>query len=146
MILVEGAGQVLPPMGPRLGAKTQQRLEKLGVEVRVNSMVTNVDYMGVTLKDKNGIESRVECACKVWSAGVQASPLGKILADQSDGTEVDRAGRVIVEPDLSIKGHPNVFVVGDMAVATDTRSGEELGVLLARLIREQTGEDARITI
>ena len=114
VILVEGASQVLPPMGPKLGAKTQSRLEKLGVEVRLNSMVTNVDYMGVTLKDKDGIESRVECACKVWSAGVQASPLGKILADQSAGTEVDRAGRVIVEPDLSIKGYPNVFVVGDM--------------------------------
>jgi NADH dehydrogenase len=50
----------------------------------------------------------------VWSAGVQASPLGKLIAEQSEGTEVDRAGRVVVEPDLTVKGHPNVFVVGDM--------------------------------
>jgi NADH dehydrogenase len=50
----------------------------------------------------------------VWSAGVQASPLGKLLADQSAGTEVDRAGRVVVEPDLTVKGHPHVFIVGDL--------------------------------
>jgi NADH dehydrogenase len=57
----------------------------------------------------------VECACKVWAAGVQASPLGEVIAEQCDGTEVDRSGRVVVEPDLSVKGHPNVFVIGDMA-------------------------------
>ena len=50
----------------------------------------------------------------MWSAGVQASPLGKQIAEQSDGTEVDRAGRVVVEPDLTVKGHPNVFVIGDL--------------------------------
>ena len=66
------------------------------------------------MKDKDGAERRIDCACKVWSAGVQASPLGKMIAEQSDGTETDRAGRVIVEPDLTVKGHPHVFVVGDM--------------------------------
>ena len=68
----------------------------------------------MTVKDKDGAERRIECACKVWSAGVQASPLGKMLAEQSDGTETDRAGRVVVEPDLTVKGHPHVFVVGDL--------------------------------
>jgi NADH dehydrogenase len=78
-------------------------------------VVTNVDYMGIQVKDKEtGEERRVECACKVWSAGVAASPLGKMLADQCEGTEVDRAGRVVVEPDLTVKGHSDVFVVGDM--------------------------------
>jgi NADH:quinone reductase (non-electrogenic) len=114
VILIEGAGAVLPPMGPNLGGKAQRRLEKMGVEIQLNALVTNVDYMGVTVKDKDGNERRIECACKVWSAGVQASPLGKMLAEQSEGTETDRAGRVVVEPDLSIKGHPNVFVVGDL--------------------------------
>jgi NADH dehydrogenase len=114
VILIEGAGAVLPPMGPKLGAKAQSRLEKMGVEVQLNALVTNVDYQGVTVKDKDGNERRIECACKVWSAGVQASPLGKMIAEQSDGTETDRAGRVVVEPDLSVKGHPNVFVVGDL--------------------------------
>ena len=114
VVLIEGAGSVLPPMGPNLGAKAQRRLEKMGVEIQLNTLVTNVDYMGVTVKDKDGTEHRIECACKVWSAGVQASPLGKMIADQSDGTETDRAGRVVVEPDLSVKGHPHVFVVGDL--------------------------------
>jgi NADH:ubiquinone reductase (H+-translocating) len=114
VILIEGAPLVLPPMGEKLGGKAQQRLEKMGVEVQLDAMVTNVDYMGVTVKDKDGTERRIDCACKVWSAGVQASPLGKMIAEQSDGTETDRAGRVIVEPDLTVKGHPNVFVVGDL--------------------------------
>lgn len=70
--------------------------------------------MGITVKEKDGSERRIECACKVWAAGVQASELGRMVAEQSDGTETDRAGRVIVEPDLSVKGHPYVFVVGDL--------------------------------
>ena len=114
VILVEAAPAVLPPMGPKLGLKAQRRLEKMGVEVKLNTMVTDVDYMGLTVKEKDGDEYRIECAVKVWSAGVQASPLGKQIAEQSDGTEVDRAGRVVVEPDLTVKGHPNVFVVGDL--------------------------------
>jgi len=114
VILLDAAPAVLAPMGEKLGLKAQRRLEKMGVEVRLNAMVTDVDYTGLTLKDKDGTEHRIECACKVWGAGVQASPLGQLIAEQSDGTECDRAGRVIVEPDLKVKGHPNVFVVGDM--------------------------------
>ena len=114
VILLEAAPAVLPPMGPKLGLKAQHRLEKMGVEVMLNTMVTDVDYMGLTVKEKDGTERRIEAACKVWSAGVQASPLGRQIAEQSDGTQCDRAGRVVVEPDLSVKGHPNVFVIGDM--------------------------------
>jgi NADH dehydrogenase len=77
-------------------------------------MVTAVDYQGITVKDSDGSQRRIECACKVWAAGVAASPLGKMLAEQSDGTQIDRAGRVVVEPDLTVKGHPYVFVVGDL--------------------------------
>ncbi|GGG10707.1 NADH dehydrogenase NdhA [Rhodococcoides trifolii] len=119
VILLDAAPAVLPPMGEKLGLKAQRRLEKLGVDVQLNAMVTGVDVDGITVKDKDGTERRIEAQCKVWSAGVQASPLGKQLADQSDGTEVDRAGRVIVEPDLTVKGHPNVFVVGDMMSVKD---------------------------
>jgi len=114
VILLDAAPAVLPAMGEKLGLKAQRRLEKMGVEIRLNAMVTNVDYDGITVKDKDGAERRVPCACKVWAAGVAASPLGKMLADQSDGTEVDRAGRVVVEPDLTVKGHPHVFAVGDL--------------------------------
>jgi NADH dehydrogenase len=114
VILLDAAPAVLPPMGEKLGLKAQNRLEKMGVEVQLNAMVDDVDYMGLTIKEKDGTKRRIECACKVWAAGVQASSLGKIVADQSDGTEVDRAGRVVVDPDLTVKGHPNVFVVGDL--------------------------------
>ena len=116
VILVEAAQAVLPPMGPKLGLKAQRRLEKMGVEVKLNTMVTDVDYMGLTVREggEDGEETRIEAAVKVWSAGVQASPLGKLIAEQSDGTDTDRAGRVIVEPDLTVKGHPNVFVIGDL--------------------------------
>ncbi|HET7072861.1 MAG TPA: NAD(P)/FAD-dependent oxidoreductase [Mycobacterium sp.] len=114
VILLDAAPAVLPPMGPNLGLKTQRRLEKMNVEVQLNAMVTAVDYNGIAIKEKDKGERRIECACKVWAAGVQASALGKMIAEQSDGTQTDRAGRVIVEPDLSVKGHPHVFVVGDL--------------------------------
>jgi len=114
VILLDAAPAVLPPMGPNLGLKAQRRLEKMDVDVQLNAMVTAVDYNGITVKEKDGAQRRIECACKVWAAGVQASPLGKMVADQSEGTETDRAGRVIVEPDLTVKGHPYVFVVGDL--------------------------------
>ncbi len=116
VMLVDGSPFVLSPMGEKLGRKAQARLEKMGVEMHCNSVVTDVDYMGITVMDKeSGQKRRVECACKVWAAGVQASPLGGTLAAQCDGTEVDRSGRVVVEPDLTVKGYPNVFVIGDMA-------------------------------
>ncbi|MCV7350468.1 NAD(P)/FAD-dependent oxidoreductase [Mycobacterium parmense] len=114
VILLDAAPAVLPPMGPKLGAIAQRRLQKMDVEVQLDAMVTAVDYMGITVKEKDGSERRIECACKVWAAGVQASSLGRMIAEQSDGTETDRAGRVLVEPDLTVKGHPYVFIVGDL--------------------------------
>jgi NADH dehydrogenase len=119
VVLIDGAAQVLPPMGEKLGLKAQRRLEKWGVEIQLDSMVTAVDYYGLTTKGKDDTERRIPCACKVWAAGVQASPLGKMLAEQADGTEVDRAGRVQVQPDLTVAGHPEVFVVGDLMTLPD---------------------------
>lgn len=101
-------------MGEKLGKKAAARLEKMGVEIQLGAMVTDVDRNGITVKDSDGTIRRIESACKVWSAGVSASPLGRDLAEQS-GVELDRSGRVKVLPDLTIPGHPNVFVVGDMA-------------------------------
>lgn len=114
VILVDGAPQVLPAFGNHLGDKAQAHLEKIGVEVRLGLMVTDVDAVSVTLRDKDGHEQRIEAITKIWAAGVAGNPLGKQLAAQSD-VELDRAGRVLVEPDLTIPGHPNVFVVGDLA-------------------------------
>ena len=118
VILLDAAPAVLPPMGEKLGRKAAERLEKLGVEIQLNAMVTDVDNDGLTVKEKDGTTRRIEAQCKVWSAGVQGSPLGKLLADQS-GSETDRAGRVLVEPDLTVKGHPNVFVIGDLMSVKD---------------------------
>src|SRR6201998_2513714 len=73
VILLDAAPAVLPPMGPKLGLKAQQRLEKMDVEIQLNAMVTNVDYRGITIKDSDGVERRIESACKVWAAGVAAS-------------------------------------------------------------------------
>ena len=114
VILLDAAPAVLPPMGEKLGKKAQARLEKMGVEIQLDAMVTDVDRNGITVKDSDGTIRRIESATKVWSAGVSASPLGRDLAAQSD-VEIDRAGRVKVLPDLSVPGYPNVFVVGDMA-------------------------------
>lgn len=114
VILVDGASQVLPPFGPELGKKTQEVLERLRVEVQLEAIVTDLDDEGLTVKRKDGSLERIEAACKVWAAGVQGSELGAILAEQS-GAELDRAGRILVEPDLTLAGHPEVFVVGDLA-------------------------------
>ncbi|BBZ76171.1 NADH dehydrogenase [Mycolicibacterium anyangense] len=127
VILLDAAPAVLPPMGEKLGQKAAARLEKLGVEIQLGAMVTDVDRNGITVKRGDGTIDRIECATKVWSAGVSASPLGKIIADQS-GAEVDRAGRVKVLPDLTVPGHPNVFVVGDMA-AVDGVPGMAQGAI-----------------
>ncbi len=113
VILVDAAPQVLPPFGAKLGEKTKVALEKLGVEVQLGAMVVDVDEWGIEVQDKDGTRRRIEAVTKVWAAGVQASPLGKILGEQS-GAPVDRAGRVSVNPDLTLPGHPEVFVVGDM--------------------------------
>src|SRR5215469_16822490 len=114
VILLDAAPAVLPPMGEKLGERAAARLKKMGVEIQLGAMVTDVDRGGITVKDSDGTERRIESATKVWSAGVQASGLGRDLAEQSP-VELDRAGRVKVLPDLSIPGHPNVFVIGDMA-------------------------------
>jgi NADH dehydrogenase len=114
VVLLDALPAVLAPMGEKLGKKAQARLEKMGVEIQLGAMVTDVDRNGITVKDSDGTIRRIESATKVWSAGVSASPLGRDLAAQSD-VEIDRAGRVKVLPDLSVPGHPDVFVVGDMA-------------------------------
>jgi NADH dehydrogenase len=114
IILLDAATQVLPAFGDRLGAKAADKLRELGVEVQLGSMVTDVDATGIEVKDKDGTTRRIEAVCKVWAAGVQASELGAQLAEQS-GAQVDRSGRVEVNDDLTLPGHPEVFVVGDMA-------------------------------
>jgi len=104
VVLVEAADRVLPPFAAKLSASAQRQLERLGVEVRTSARVTRIDQDGVWLG-----EEHLAARTVLWAAGVAASPLGKAL-----GAPLDRAGRVLVEPDLSVPGHPEVFVVGDL--------------------------------
>jgi NADH dehydrogenase len=113
VVLVDAAPQVLPPFGEKLGAKAQKELEGLGVEVLLGAMVTDVDERGIEMKYKDGRVERIDTVTKIWAAGVQASPLGRTLSEQT-GAPLDRAGRISVNPDLTLPGHPEVFVVGDM--------------------------------
>lgn len=108
IILVEAAPRILGTFPPSLARKTKRKLERMGVEVRENSPVTQVDEHGVVIDGEY-----IEAHNIIWSAGVSASPAGKWL-----GAETDRAGRVKVESDLSLPGHPNVFVIGDTATIT----------------------------
>jgi NADH dehydrogenase len=121
VLLVDAASQVLPPFGKKLGEKTQRDLERRGVEVRLGLMVTDLDEFGLVVKAKDGSVERIEAVTKVWAAGVQASSLAGTLAEQT-GAPLDRAGRIGVNPDLTLPGHPEVFVVGDM-IALDNLPG-----------------------
>ncbi|NYI47498.1 NADH dehydrogenase [Nocardioides aromaticivorans] len=121
VVMVDAAPQVLPPFGAKLGAVAQRSLEKRGVEVLLGGIVTSVDQLGIELQHKDGTTTRIEAATKVWAAGVQASPLGRLLAEQT-GAQLDRAGRVAVNPDLTLPGYPEVFVIGDM-MALDNLPG-----------------------
>lgn len=113
VILVDGAPAILGGFDERLAAKAAARLERMGVEIRLDAAVVDVDAQGIEVKDAQGDAARIEARTIVWAAGVAASTLGKHLADQA-GVEVDRAGRVPVEADCSLPGLPDVFVVGDM--------------------------------
>ena len=122
VVLVEAGPAVLPSFGEKLGGLARRRLGEVGVEVQLSATVTDVDPDGVRLIYGDGHVQRIAAATKIWAAGVQASPLARLLGEQS-GAEVDRAGRVSVLPDLTLIGHPEVHVVGDMA-ALDGLPGE----------------------
>lgn len=126
IILVEGGDRVLPAYPAALSAKAQQSLERLGVVVRLNAMVTGVSADHVMIKFA-GMEERLGMSTVVWAAGVEASPLAKSLADAT-GAKLDRAGRILVEHDLSLPGHPDIFVLGDMASYTYQNKGSLPGV------------------
>jgi NADH dehydrogenase len=113
IILVEGADRVLPSYPAGLSAAAKRMLERLGVTVRTSAMVTEVTKESVTIRGGGGSET-IPTRTVLWAAGVLASPLGRILSEET-GATLDKAGRVIVEPDLSIPGHPEIFVIGDLA-------------------------------
>ncbi|MEM1305197.1 MAG: NAD(P)/FAD-dependent oxidoreductase, partial [Planctomycetota bacterium] len=116
VLLIEAGPRVLPGFNEKLSAKATRFLEQLGVQVWTSSMVTDIDEDGVQLGDE-----RVRAATVLWAAGVKASGLGA-----ASGMQCDRVGRVVVNEDLSLEGHPNVFVAGDQCAITDPKTGQQL--------------------
>ncbi|MEI6064023.1 MAG: NAD(P)/FAD-dependent oxidoreductase [Pseudanabaena sp. ELA748] len=113
IILIEGTDRVLPPYHADLSEAAKQSLIKLGVEVRTGVMVTNIEDHVVTVKFGDQVE-QIQAQTILWAAGVKASSMGKVLGDRLNA-ELDRVGRVIVQPDMSISTHPNIYVIGDLA-------------------------------
>ncbi|MEV6347651.1 NAD(P)/FAD-dependent oxidoreductase [Actinoplanes sp. NPDC051851] len=112
VLLVDAVDTVLPTFGGRLSAQALRQLAKLGVEAKLGAKVVGVDEGGITVELAQGRE-RIDAATKIWAAGVAASPLARTLAEAT-GAEADRAGRIMVRPDCTVPGHPEIFVVGDM--------------------------------
>jgi NADH dehydrogenase len=113
ILLIEGEGRVLPMFPADLSAKAERQLIALGVQPLTGAKVTEIDAQGVTMQ-VGGRTDRIATHTVLWAAGVRASRLGKVLAERT-GAQLDRAGRVIVEPDLSVAGHPEIHVIGDLA-------------------------------
>jgi len=133
IILIEGGPRVLPAYSEKLSRKAEEQLKRLGVEVRTSQVVTRIEPRAVWVGDQ-----QTPASVALWAAGVAASPLGRKL-----GTKVDRAGRVFVEPDLSISGHPEVFVIGDLAALANEKGAMLPGVAQVAI---QQGKFAARTI
>ena len=117
ILLVEGEGRMLHTFPERLSAKAERQLIQLGVRPMSHAKVIAIDENGVTVEKHGGAMERIAARTVLWAAGVRASRMGKVLADRA-GARLDKAGRVLVEPDLSIQGHPEIHVIGDLAVFT----------------------------
>ncbi|GAB4375685.1 MAG: NAD(P)/FAD-dependent oxidoreductase [Elainellaceae cyanobacterium] len=113
ILLLEGIDRVLPPYPPELSVVAAKSLERLGVTVQTQSLVTGITEDAVTVRQGEQTEI-IPAKTVLWAAGVRASGMGKVLAERT-GASLDRAGRVMVNPDLSIPGQPDIFVVGDLA-------------------------------
>jgi NADH:ubiquinone reductase (H+-translocating) len=144
VLLFDGGKEPLASFGDELCAKAVKEIEHTGVQLRMQTRVTDVEPEAIVVQGPNG-EERVACHTKVWSAGVQASPLGAMLAEAS-GAATDRAGHVEVLPDCTLPGHPDVFVVGDMMSLNGLPGVAEVamqsGIHAARTIKRRIGGDS----
>jgi NADH dehydrogenase len=112
VILVDALGAVLPTFGDELSTRALRQLHRIGVEVELATKVVGVDETGIDVETERG-HQRIDSMTKIWAAGVAAPPLGRTLAEAA-GAGTDRAGRVQVEPDCTVPGHPEIFAIGDM--------------------------------
>lgn len=131
VVLVEGLQEILPSFAPKLRAAARRHLEELGVTVMTGTRVEDVSAEAVRLRTPEG-EQVLRTQTVLWAAGVRASLFGQILAEKT-GVELDRAGRVKVQPDCSLPGHPDLFVIGDLASLTDAAGREVPGLAPAAL-------------
>jgi NADH dehydrogenase len=113
VLLFDGGSAPLATFGPKLSGKVEKTLGKLGVELHMGSIVTDVDATGLVVRDHEGATTRYEAGTVLWTAGVEAPAFAAVLA-KSTGAERDRAGRILVQPDLTIPGHPEISVIGDL--------------------------------
>jgi NADH dehydrogenase len=144
ILLVEGESRLLPSFPPDLSDKAERQLVQLGVRTLTGTRVTAIDQDGVIIHtNQPAADRRVSAKTVLWAAGVRASRMGKVLAERT-GAPLDRAGRVIVQPDFSVPGHPEIFVIGDLALYTHDGSkplpglapvAMQEGRYVARLIR-----------
>lgn len=144
VVLIEGSDRVLGAFVPKLSEKAREQLTKLGVDVRTGCKVTAIDADGVTYETRQGddvVTERLASKTVIWAAGVAGSPLGRALAS-SAGATLDRAGRVVVAPDLSVPGHPEISVIGDLAAARSYGEGEPTPVPGVSPAAKQMGRTA----
>jgi NADH dehydrogenase len=146
ILLLEGAGAVLGPFDEKLQRYTQDKLTDMGVEVRLNTLAIAMDGDSITVKGPDG-EETIRTRTRIWAAGVQASPLAKLLAGKA-GLETDRAGRIPVEPDCSVAGHPEVFAIGDMVSLNKlpgvAQPAMQEGKYVGKLIKGRLAGDERV--
>ena len=144
ILLIEAGPAVLAAFAPKLQRYTQRRLERMGVDVLLNTMAQGMDHDSITVSDSGG-ERRIPARTKIWAAGVQASPLAGMLAEAT-GAGTDRAGRVAVRPDCSLPGHPEVFAIGDMVSLNDlpavAQPALQEGAYVGKLIRARLAGQA----
>jgi NADH dehydrogenase len=138
ILLVDALDDVLGAFGTKLSAGAAKQLDKLGIEVWLAEKVIEVDDRGLTVEDKSGTRVRIPSRTVVWAAGVQPSPLARTLAAQS-GAETDRAGHIKVQPDCSLPGHPEVFVIGDMMTLNDYPGVAQVAMQQGKYAADQIG-------
>ena len=147
VLLFDGGQKPLAMFGDKLAAAAVKTLRELGVELHMGSMVTHVDGTGLTARDHDGNETHYDARTVLWTAGVEAPPIAAALATAT-GAERDRAGRIVVRDDLTIPGHPEISVIGDMMSLRKLPGVAEVAMQSGlytgyRIRHELTGEQAR---
>jgi NADH dehydrogenase len=144
IVLLDAAPDVLPPFAPPLRDHTRRVLEGMGVDVRLGRAVDDVDATGVTTKatgSEDTTRDRLDAGTVIWAAGVRTAPLAQRLADAT-GAKTDRRGRLVVQPDCTLPGHPEIFVVGDAANLNDlpgiAEPALQAGKYVAKVVRART--------